>query len=81
MITVLLTDGEFTGMIRALQKREDVRIVGFLCSENVAHRVMLDQWYIAPDWNDPKYIPFLYDVIEKEKVDMKAFRRRSSMNA
>jgi len=69
MITVLLTDGEFTGMIRALQKREDVRIVGFLCSENVAHRVMLDQWYIAPDWNDPKYIPFLYDVIEKEKVD------------
>lgn len=70
MITILLTDGEFTGMIRAIRERPDVRIVGFLFSENAAHRTMLDQWYVAPSWDDPEYIPFLLDVVVKEKVDL-----------
>lgn len=69
MVTILLTDGEFTGMIRSLRERADVRIIGFLFSENAAHRTMLDQWYIAPSWDDPEYIPFLLAVVEKEKVD------------
>lgn len=69
MITVLLTDGEFTGMIKALRERTDVRIVGFCFSENAAHTAMLDKFYIAPSWNSPEYISFLIDVIEKERVD------------
>ena len=69
MITVLLTDGEFTGMIRSLRQREDIRIVGFVFSSNAAHRVMLDSSYIAPAWDSPEYVPFLIDIIKKEDVD------------
>ena len=69
MLTILLTDGEFTSMIHALRERPDVRIVGFLVSENAAHRAMLDSSYVAPSWDDQGYIPFLYDVILKEHVD------------
>ncbi|MBP5491431.1 MAG: ATP-grasp domain-containing protein [Clostridiales bacterium] len=70
MYTVLLTDGEFTGMIRALRDFGDVRIVGFVFSENAAHCEMLDASYVAPAWDDPGYIAFLEDVIRKEKVDL-----------
>lgn len=69
MITVLLTDGEFTGMIRALRERTDIRIVGFCFSGNAAHTAMLDQYYIAPSWDSPDYISFLIDIIKKEHVD------------
>ena len=69
MLTVLLTDGEFTGMIRGLRDHGNVRIVGFVFSEQAAHRTFLDASYIAPDWDDPGYIPFLEDIIRKEKVD------------
>lgn len=69
MVTVLLTDGEFTGMIRSLREREDVRIIGFCVVKDVAHRMMLDAVYVAPRWDDPAYIPFLLDVIRKEQVD------------
>ena len=69
MYTVLLTDGEFTGMIRALRDYGNVRIVGFVFSEFAAHSAMLDASYIAPEWNDPKYGAFLEEVIRKEKVD------------
>lgn len=70
MVTILLTDGEFTGMIRALRERPDVRIIGFLFSQDTAHRTMLDRAYVAPSWDDPEYIPFLYEVIKKESVDL-----------
>ena len=70
MFTVLLTDGEFTGMIRALRDFDDVRIVGFVFSENAAHCEILDASYVAPAWDDPGYIAFLEDVIRKEKVDL-----------
>lgn len=69
MVTVLLTDGEFTGMIRSLREREDIRIIGFVFSENAAHNAMLDRSYIAPSWDSPEYVPFLIDVIRNEKVD------------
>lgn len=68
-ITILLTDGEFTGMIRSLRECGDVKIVGFCFSDDAAHRAMLDKYYIAPPWDDDSYIPFLCDVIEKEHVD------------
>lgn len=69
MITVLLTDGEFTGMIRSLRQREDIRIIGFVFSENAAHSALLDRSYIAPAWNSPEYVPFLIDVIKNEDID------------
>lgn len=69
MITVLLTDGEFTGMISSLRGREDIRIIGFVFSENAAHKEMLDRSYIAPAWDSPEYVPFLIDVIKKEDID------------
>ena len=70
MHTVLLTDGEFTGMIWALRDYGDVRIVGFVFSEYAAHREFLDASYIAPSWDDPEYVPFLEEIITKEKVDL-----------
>ena len=70
MYTVLLTDGEFTGMIRALREYGNVRIVGFVFSEYAAHSAMLDRSYIAPQWDDPGYFPFLEEVIRKENVDL-----------
>ena len=68
-ITILLTDGEFTGMIRSLRECGDIRIVGFCFSDDAAHRAMLDKYYVAPSWDDGSYIPFLCDVIVKEHVD------------
>ncbi len=70
MRTVLLTDGEFTGMIWALRDYGDVRIIGFVFSEYAAHREFLDASYIAPSWDDPEYVPFLEEIILKEKVDL-----------
>ena len=70
MHTVLLTDGEFTGMIWALRDYGDVRIVGFVFSEYAAHREFLDASYLAPSWDDPEYVPFLEEIITKEKVDL-----------
>ena len=69
MITVLLTDGEFTGMIDSLRERKDVRIIGFCFSDKAAHIAMLDKAYIAPLWDDPDYISFICDVVRKEHVD------------
>ncbi|MBO4687702.1 MAG: hypothetical protein J5636_04245, partial [Clostridiales bacterium] len=70
MYTVLLTDGEFTGMIRALRDHGNVRVVGFVFSEYAAHSTMLDASYIAPEWDNPGYRAFLEEVILREKVDL-----------
>lgn len=70
MLTVLLTDGEFTGMIRSLREIPEIRIVGICFSENAAHTAMLDSSYVAPAWDSPEYLPFLLDIIKKEHVDI-----------
>ncbi len=70
MHTVLLTDGEFTGMIHALRECGDVRIIGIVFSEYAAHSALLDAYYVAPKWDDPGYCDFLVDIIRKEKVDL-----------
>lgn len=70
MKTILLTDGEFTGMIRTLRSlSEPVRILGFVSSENAAHTAFLDRSFVAPDWRDEGYLPFLLDTVKEEKVD------------
>lgn len=70
MINVLLTDGEFTGMIRTLRDfSSKIRIIGFCSSNYCAHTAMLDAYYVAPDFRSQGYEDFLLDVITKEKVD------------
>lgn len=70
MKTILLTDGEFTGMIRTLRSlSEPVRIAGFVSDGNSAHTAMLDCFAQAPSWKDESYIPFLIDYVKKEHVD------------
>lgn len=70
MINILLTDGEFTGMIKALRDFDsELRITGFCSSEYCAHAVLLDACYIAPDHKDKGYYSFLTNVINKEHVD------------
>lgn len=69
MKTILLTDGEFTGMIRTLKDlSEPVRIAGFVSSENAAHTAFLDGYAVAPSWRDEAYLPFLIDYAKKEHV-------------
>lgn len=71
MKTILLTDGEFTGMIKTLRSlSEPVRIVGFVSSEHAAHVTMLDSFYVAPSWRSETYLPYLLDVVRKENVDL-----------
>lgn len=70
MKTFLLTDGEFTGLIRTLRSlNEKVRIIGICSSNNCAHSSMLDATYVAPENPDDKYFDFLIDIINKEKVN------------
>ena len=71
MKTILLTDGEFTGMIKTLRSLpEPIRVVGFVSSEHAAHVTMLDSFYVAPSWRDDAYLPYLLDVVRKEHVDL-----------
>lgn len=70
MKVFLLTDGEFTGLIRSLRSlNEKVRIIGFCSSLTCAHSAMLDAVYTAPEIDDKKYYDFLIGVIKKEKVN------------
>ena len=71
MLTVLLTDGEFTGLIRALRNAygSDVRIIGLSMNRNMPQQTMLDQVYFVVSHQDPRYIPSLSEILEKESVD------------
>lgn len=70
MKVFLLTDGEFTGLIRTLRSlNEEVRIIGFCSTLECAHSAMLDATYVAPDLSDDLYFDFLIDIIRKEKVN------------
>lgn len=70
MKVFLLTDGEFTGLIRSLRSlNEKVRIIGICSSLKCAHSSMLDAVYVAPTNNDEEYFDFLINIIKKEKVN------------
>ena len=70
MRSILLTDGEFTGMIRALRALPfPVRIVGFVSSDRAAHTAMLDASYVPPSGNGDAYFDFLTEIIRKEGID------------
>lgn len=72
MHTVLLTDGEFTGLIRCLREGcgDSVRIVLLSTDPYFAHQSMGDAYYIVKDCSHPDYINDLIDIIQKENVDV-----------
>lgn len=72
MHTVLITDGEFTGLIRCLKEGcgESVRIVLLSMDPYFAHQSMGDSYFIVKNWDHPDYINDLIDIILKENVDI-----------
>lgn len=72
MLTVLLTDAAFTGLIRTLRAGygDDVRIVGLSTDENTAHLAFVDVFYLVPSHRDHLYINTLMQICRQEKVDV-----------
>jgi predicted ATP-grasp superfamily ATP-dependent carboligase len=72
MQTVLLTDGEFTGLIRCLREGygDSVRIVLLSTDPYFAHQSMGDAYYIVKNCGHPDYISDLIEIIRLEKVDI-----------
>ena len=72
MITVLLTDGAFTGLIRTLREAYpgDVRIVGLSTDSDTPHQAILDAFYVISSHEDPGYIEELIQIISREHVDV-----------
>ena len=72
MFTVLLTDGEFTGLIRTLRDayNGNVRIVGLSSDPYFAHQSLLDSYHIVPRHNDPSYIDTLIAIVKMEKAEI-----------
>lgn len=48
----------------------EVKIIGVNCDENALPYSLIDERYIAPRATDPKYIDYIIDVCNKEKVDV-----------
>ena len=71
MITVLLTDGEFTGLIRTLRAAygSEIRIIGLSSNHNMPQQAMLDGSYFVTPHTDPQYLPSLFEILKKESVD------------
>jgi len=72
VITVLLTDGAFTGLIRTLREAYpgDVRIVGLSMDIDTPHQAIIDAFYIISSHEDPEYINELIQIINKEHVNI-----------
>ena len=70
MITVLLTDGAFTGLIRTLREAYpgDVRIVGLSTDNDTPHQAIVDAFYVISSHEDPEYINDLIQIIKTEHV-------------
>jgi len=72
VFTVLLTDGEFTGLIRTLRDAYDgdIRIVGLSSDPFFPHQSLLDSYYIVPDCRDSSYMDTLLSIVKKEKAEI-----------
>ena len=72
MLTVLLTDAAFTGLIRCLRSGygNHIRIIGFSTDENTAHQALLDAFYVVPSHRDPSYLEELIRIAKEENVDV-----------
>lgn len=76
MITILATASggpstlSFTRSLRdADPQRNKYRIIGTDCDPHNIHRSEVDVAYLCPRATDPNYIPFLLNLIQREKVD------------
>ncbi len=72
MLTVLLTDGAFTGLIRTLRAAYDkeIRIIGLSEDPYTPHQSMLDGFYVVPRFDHITYMPMLKEILVKEQVDI-----------
>ena len=72
MHTVILTDGEFTGLIRCLREGfgKSVRIVLLSTDPFFAHQSMGDAYFIVKDCSHPDYINDLIEIIQRENADV-----------
>ena len=72
MLTVLLTDGAFTGLIRTLRAAyaDDIRIVGLSMDADTPHQAILDAFYVMPSHNDATYMDQLIGILLAEHVQI-----------
>ena len=72
MLTLLLTDGEFTGLIRSLRaiQTENIRIIGLTMNPYLPHSALLDASYLTESVFAQTYIDNLISILQKEKVDI-----------
>lgn len=72
MITVLLTDGAFTGLIRTLREAYpgNVRIIGLSMDTDTPHQSILDAFYVVSSHESPGYIDELIRIITAEQVEV-----------
>lgn len=77
MITVLATASggpstlSFTRSLRdADPEGRKYRLIGTDCDPHNIHRSEVDTSYLCPRASDPRYVPFLLEVIRREKVDV-----------
>lgn len=57
-------------LIKCLKDVEDIRLVATDFSKNSAGLYLSDKYYIVPETLDPKYIPTILDICEKEHIDL-----------
>jgi len=72
LLTLLLTDGEFTGLIRSLRaiRTEPIRIIGLTMNPYLPHSALLDASYQIESVYANTYINKLISILQKEKVDI-----------
>jgi len=71
MKTILLTDGEFTGAIRAIRAiaGDSYRIAGFVFSPSAPHRALLDEPILVSDIKQTYEYDYVRDIIFEYCVD------------
>jgi hypothetical protein len=72
LLTVLLTDGAFTGLIRTLREgyADDIRIVGLSVDVATPHQAILDAFYVMPSHDDASYMNQLIGILLAEQVQI-----------
>jgi len=72
VLTVLLTDGAFTGLIRTLRAAysNEVRIVGLSTDPDTPHQAILDAFYVVSSHEDAGYIDALIRILKTEQVEI-----------
>lgn len=73
MIKVLLTAVGCPGgpsIIQSLRDDKDIFIVGTDMREDVPGKYLVDKFYQIPAGKSPEFIPFMLELVEREKIDV-----------